>query len=282
MPELPEVETSVRDLAHLLAGAEVATAEVRWMNTIAAPLPELFCAQLAGQRFTGFDRRGKYMLLALGSGMTLVVHLRMTGKFQLEAAGAAPDKHTHVIFDLRDGRRLFYRDSRKFGRMWLVADPATLLARLGPEPLGDDFAPALFAGRLAGRTAPIKALLLDQAVVAGVGNIYADEALFRAGIHPRRPAGSLYEEEIQALQQAIREVLAAGIAAGGSSLGASGVQNYVRPTGDMGAFQVQHHAYGRTGAPCHRCGTPIERLVIAQRSSHFCPVCQPLVVPTSC
>jgi formamidopyrimidine-DNA glycosylase len=164
--------------------------------------------------------------------------------------------------------------------MWLVTDPAALLARLGPEPLGDDFAPALFAGRLAGRTAPIKALLLDQAVVAGVGNIYADEALFRAGIHPRRPAGSLREGEILALQQAIREVLTAGIAAGGSSLGVSGVQNYVRPTGNVGEFQAQHHAYGRTGAPCHRCGTPIERLVIAQRSSHFCPNCQPLTVLT--
>ena len=277
MPELPEVETYVRDLAHLLAGVEIIAAEVRWAKTIATPLPELFCAQMVGQRFTGFDRRGKYMLLTLGSGLTLVVHLRMTGKFQLEAAGAEPDKHTHVTFDLRDGRRLFFRDSRKFGRIWLVADPAALLARLGPEPLGDDFGPAIFARKLAGRSAPIKALLLDQTVVAGVGNIYADEALFRAHIHPRRPGGLLCDGEIMALQQAMREVLAAAIAAGGSSLGASGVQNYVRPTGDAGAFQAQHHVYGRTGEPCHRCGTPIERLVIAQRSSHFCPNCQPLV-----
>ena len=177
--------------------------------------------------------------------------------------------------DLDDGSRLIYRDSRKFGRLWLVADPEPLLRKLGPEPLGDAFTVAGLTTRLAGRTASIKAMLLDQSIVAGVGNIYADEALFRARLHPARPSGSLTADEIGRLHGAVQDVLAAGIALSGSSLGRSGLQNYVRPGGQQGGFQSEHQVFRRTGQPCPLCGTPIARIVIAQRSTHFCPHCQP-------
>jgi formamidopyrimidine-DNA glycosylase len=214
------------------------------------------------------------MLLGLASGATLIVHLRMTGHLQVEPAITAPDKHTHVLFDLDSGEHLRYRDSRKFGRIWLVDDVAPVLARLGPEPLSDDFTPAGLGQRLAGRQAAIKALLLDQSIVAGVGNIYADEALFRAGLHPLRRGGSLEAAELARLHAAVCAVLAEGIAAAGSSLGVSSIQNYQRPSGQPGGFQEQHRVFQRTGQPCPVCGAPIARIVVAQRSSHFCPHCQ--------
>ena len=274
MPELPEVETYVRELEPLLLGRQVCAAQVFWPRTIAAPAVAEFQAQIVGQQFARFGRRGKYMLLGLAGGATLIVHLRMTGHLQVEPAGAAPDKHTHVLLDLDSGARLFYRDSRKFGRIWLVEDVAPVLARLGPEPLSDDFTPAGLGQRLAGRQAAIKALLLDQSIIAGVGNIYADEALFRAGVHPLRSGGSLTGDEWEKLHLAVCMVLAEGIAAAGSSLGVSSIQNYQRPSGQPGSFQEQHRVFQRTGQPCMVCGAPIARIVIAQRSSHFCPHCQ--------
>lgn len=274
MPELPEVETYVRELEPLLRGRTVCAAEVFWPRTIAAPDVDRFLAEIVGQQFANFDRRGKYMLFGMASGFTLIVHLRMTGHLQLEPARTAPDKHTHVVLDL-GGEGLFYRDSRKFGRIWLVEDTAPVLARLGPEPLSDDFTPQGFGQRLEGRQAAIKALLLDQAIVAGVGNIYADEALFRAGIHPLRRGGSLTDAELARLHGAVCAVLRDGIAAAGSSLGVSSIQNYQRPSGEPGSFQDQHRVFQRTGQPCVVCGAPIARTVIAQRSSHYCPHCQP-------
>ena len=275
MPELPEVETYVRDLAPEIAGRAVIAAQVMWPRIIAAPTAEAFPARIAGLRFTGFGRRGKYMLLGLSDDTTLVVHLRMTGKLLIVPGNTPPDPHTHVVLTLDDGRALHYNDSRKFGRFWLVADPEALLAgKLGPEPLSDDFTPADFAARLAGRQAPIKALLLDQALVAGIGNIYADEALFHAGIHPARPGGALSGAEIARLHAAIRAVLSEAIARHGSSLGDSSQQNFLRPGGTPGGYQEEHAVFHRTGQPCLRCGAIIERIVIAQRSTHFCPVCQ--------
>jgi formamidopyrimidine-DNA glycosylase len=274
MPELPEVETYVRELAPLLEGRQVLAAQVFWPRTVAAPEAEEFAARIAGQRFAGFGRRAKYMLLGLESGDTLIVHLRMTGHLFVKDADALPDAHTHVLFDLDDGRRLHYQDPRKFGRMWLTAEPEAVLAKLGPEPLGEQFTPAALAARLAGRKASIKALLLDQAVAAGVGNIYADEALFRAGIHPARPGGSLTPAEIERLALAVAAVLTDGIAAFGSSLGGSSLQNYARPGGEAGGFQDEHRVYKRTGQPCVVCGAPVERVVLGQRSTHFCPQCQ--------
>lgn len=191
MPELPEVETYVRELAPQITGHTIVAARVFWSRTIAAPTPDEFTARLAGLRFERFARRGKYMLLGLSDGATLIVHLRMTGKLRVLPSDALPDKHTHVVMDLDDGRSLHYIDPRKFGRIWLVDDPAQVVGKLGPEPLGEEFTPEMLATRLASRTAGIKALLLDQRIVAGVGNIYADEALFRAKIHPARPGGRL-------------------------------------------------------------------------------------------
>ena len=274
MPELPEVETYVRELEPELVGRMVTAAQVFWPRTIATPTPAEFIQQMVGQRFARFDRRGKYMLLGLASGSTLLVHLRMTGHLLIQASGVARDKHTHVTFALDDGRQLHYQDARKFGRLWLVAEPESVLHKLGPEPLSEHFTVAGFAQRLAGRATSIKSLLLDQQVVAGVGNIYADEALFLAGIHPARPGGAVDEAELTHLQQRVREVLTAAIAHKGSSLGQSSIQNYLRPSGEPGGFQAEHKVYGRTGQPCVCCATAIQRIVLAQRSAHFCPVCQ--------
>ncbi len=275
MPELPEVETYVRDLAPQLAGRRVTGARVTWPRTIASPPAPDFVQSIAGAVFQGFGRRGKYMLLGLEDGRTLVVHLRMTGKFEIAPPGAVPGKHVHVVMDLDDGRSIHFQDTRKFGRIWLTDDVNAVLARLGPEPLSADFAPEYLATRLAGRKASIKALILDQGIVAGVGNIYADETLFRAGIHPARPAGALSRDEITDLHLAIVEILARAIELQGSSLGTSNLQNYSRPGGQPGGFQEEHWVFRRTGEPCVRCGHPVERIVLAQRGTHFCPVCQP-------
>ncbi len=274
MPELPEVETYVRELEPELYGRRITAAHVYWPRIIAAPHADAFPVAVAGLRFVSFGRRGKYMLLGLDNGATLLVHLRMTGKLLVKPAEAEPETHTHVVFELDDGRRLHYTDARKFGRLWLTEDPQSVVGRLGPEPLGEGFCAAALWPRLAGRKAAIKALLLDQRIVAGVGNIYADEALFLAGIHPARPAGSLQPAEVERLCAAVQSVLARGIALQGSTLGGSALQNYRRPGGETGGFQNEFRVYGRAGQPCPTCGAPIERVVIAQRSSHFCPTCQ--------
>ncbi|MCB9158484.1 MAG: bifunctional DNA-formamidopyrimidine glycosylase/DNA-(apurinic or apyrimidinic site) lyase [Caldilineaceae bacterium] len=274
MPELPEVETYVRELEPLLRGRRITRAAVTWPRTIAAPTATMFVDQIADQRFSDFSRRGKYMLLGLESGDTLIVHLRMTGKLLVMAGDAPVDKHTHVVLDLDNGQRVHYNDTRKFGRMWLVTNPETVLRKLGPEPLSEAFSPAHLGAALAGRSAAVKALLLNQEIIAGVGNIYADEALFAAGIAPLRAGGDLSEAEVTALHNAVRRVLAAGIAARGSSLGGSSLQNYLRPSGEQGGFQEQHQVFRRTGEPCRTCGQPIERIIVAQRSTHYCPHCQ--------
>ena len=269
MPELPEVETYLRDLEPELTGRSVISAQVYWPRTIATPAVDAFIHGLRERRFSTFDRRGKYMLFGLENGHTLIVHLRMTGEFHLHPADAAPDKHTHVTMQLDDGRALHYRDQRKFGRFWLVADPTAVLAKLGPEPLSAAFTPQTLEGALAGRKAPIKTLLLDQSVLAGVGNIYADEALFQAGIHPLRRGQELNAVELAKLHDAVRAVLQRGIELQGSSL-----QNYVKLDGEKGGFQEEHQVFRKTGQPCPICGHPVERIVVAQRSTHFCPVCQ--------
>lgn len=273
MPELPEVETYIRALAPLLQGKRIAGAHVYWPRTIAAPHADAFANLIQGRVFVHFDRRGKYMLFGLDTGETLIVHLRMTGELRVRPADLQPDKHTHLVLDLDSGERLHYRDQRKFGRVWLVGDVAHVLARLGPEPLSEDFTWAGLAHALAGRTAAIKALLLDQSIVAGVGNIYADEALFCAKIDPRRAGGDLTADEVVCLWQSVRAVLAKGIELRGSSLG-RGPQNYIPPDGLPGEAQESHQVFRRTGLPCPVCGTPVQRVVLAQRSTHFCPSCQ--------
>jgi len=277
VPELPEVETYVRALKPLLTGKTILAAEVHWPRTIAAPDPASFTDLVRGRRFASFGRRGKYMLLGLDSAETLIVHLRMTGELRLhppptpDASSSTPpaDKHTHVQFELDTGEELRFRDTRKFGRIWLVEDTTNVLGKLGPEPLDEAFVPQTLAQTLAGRKANVKALLLNQSLLAGVGNIYADESLFRARIDPRRAGGSLVLEEIERLHLALRDVLLEGIEAQGSS-----VQNYAPPTGAKGGFQEQFQVFRRSGEPCFACGTPISRTVLAQRSTHFCPACQ--------
>jgi len=274
MPELPEVETYVRDLEPLLGGRTVIGAQILWPRIIAEPDPERFVQQIVGQRFVRFGRRGKYMLLGLESGATLIVHLRMTGHLFVQPAEAVPDKHTHVVLWLDDERQLHYQDSRKFGRLWLVEQPDAVVAKLGPEPLDTSFEVGALAAKLAKRKAPIKATLLDQSVLAGVGNIYADEALYQAGIHPTRRADQLSLEELERLCGAIQTILTQAIASKGSSLGDSSIQNFLRPNGEQGSYRSAHQVYDRKGELCLRCGGKIERLVIAQRSAHFCPDCQ--------
>ncbi len=277
MPELPEVETYVRALKPLLKGKTILSAEVHWPRIIAVPDAGRFTDLVRGRSFSSFGRRGKYMLLGLDSAETLIVHLRMTGELRLHppsapgASAAAPhvDKHTHVLFDLDTREQLRYRDTRKFGRIWLVEDTGEVVGKLGPEPLDDAFVPQTLAQTLAGRKANVKALLLNQSLLAGVGNIYADESLFRARIDPRRAGGSLALEEIERLHLALRDVLLKGIEAQGSS-----VQNYAPPTGAKGGFQEQFRVFRRSGEPCFACGTSISRIVLAQRSTHFCPACQ--------
>lgn len=274
MPELPEVETYVRELTPLLYNQTVTGVTVLWPHIVAAPMVEQFMQAMIGQCFTTFTRRGKYMLLGLKRGETLLIHLRMTGRATVYPQPVAPGKHTHVVFDLASGGQFHYQDSRKFGRLWLAPDPLTVLERLGEEPFASTFGIEYLAAKLAKRTATIKALLLDQSIVAGVGNIYADESLFRAGIHPTRPGNTLSRDETAQLRSAVQTVLARAIEQHGSSLGSSSVQNYARPSGEPGAFQDEHQVFQRTGQPCRRCGQPIERIVIAQRSTHFCPNCQ--------
>lgn len=275
MPELPEVETSLRDLEPLLRDRTIVAAQVNWPRTVAAPMLDEFLARIVGQRFLGFARRGKYMIFHMQGGDLLIVHLRMTGRLSVEPADALADAHTHVVLGLDDGRTVHFRDPRKFGRVWLVADEAAVIGKLGPEVWDRTFSAAALAKTLAGRKAPIKALLLDQRIAAGIGNIYADEVLFAARVHPARPAGNLKPGEIKRLHGAIRSLLARAVERGGSSLGGAST-NYRRPVGSAGAFQEEHQVFRRTGQPCPRCGAPIARMIVAQRSTHFCPHCQDL------
>lgn len=282
MPELPEVETYVRELTLPLRGQVIRGATVRWARTIAAPPCAEFVQQIVGQRFAEFDRRGKYMIFRLENDLgaaqqSLIVHLRMTGKLTFHPQPVTPDRHTHLLLDFDAGGQLHFQDSRKFGRIWLVENVKSVLYKLGPEPLSAEFIVEDFGQRLHNRTAAIKALLLDQALVAGVGNIYADESLHLAGIHPSRAGSTLSAAEIAKLHSAVQTILTAAIAGHGSSLGKSNIQNYQRPGGEQGAFQESHRVFQRTGKPCITCGTAIERIVIAQRSTHFCPLCQPLL-----
>lgn len=274
MPELPEVENTARDLKPLLVGRRIQAVQVFWPRTLADLSPEAFAAALAGRQIVNTDRRGKFLLLPLDDGQTLLLHLRMTGQLRLTGPNAPLDKHTHVVFDLDNGQQLRYSDTRKFGRFYLASDVRAVTGKLGPEPLSDAFSPIDLLDAIQGRRACIKALLLDQRIVAGVGNIYADEALFLAGIDPRRSGASLSLAECSRLHTSLRRVLAEAIREGGSTLGGSALINYRRPIGVQGRYQERHRVYDRAGQPCLVCGTPIERVRLAQRSTHFCSNCQ--------
>jgi formamidopyrimidine-DNA glycosylase len=282
MPELPEVETVRRGLVPAMEGKRILRADVR-RRDLRWPLPERMAERLTGARVERLRRRSKYILADLDTGETLIMHLGMSGRMlvsgltlgQFHFDHPAPEKHDHVILDMEGGARVTFNDARRFGMMDLVATEAAeahpLLAGLGPEPLGNEFSEAYLVARLKGRNTPIKAALLDQKVVAGLGNIYVCEALYRAGIDPRRKVGRISAERIAALVPVIREVLGEAIEAGGSSL-----KDYRQADGELGYFQHSFKVYDREGAPCVTPGCPgvIRRIVQSGRSTFFCPVCQ--------
>ncbi|RPI58364.1 MAG: bifunctional DNA-formamidopyrimidine glycosylase/DNA-(apurinic or apyrimidinic site) lyase [Chloroflexi bacterium] len=275
MPELPEVETVARGLREPLEGRTIVDVTVRWPRTVALPrgqdAGDEFRRRLLGRRVTSVGRRGKYVVIALDEGY-LLIHLKMTGRLQVVPRHQPPDKHVHTLFDLDDGRQLRFRDVRKFGRIYLVDRPESVTAGLGPEPLAAGLTLADFRRLLARRSGRLKSLLLNQAFLAGLGNIYADEILFRARLHPLRRAASLAGEEQERLYRAVRAVLEEAIADQGTTLGDGG---YVDAEGQVGRHQERLAVYHRAGQPCPRCQAPIERVVIGGRSSHFCPRCQP-------
>ncbi|MCX7854571.1 MAG: bifunctional DNA-formamidopyrimidine glycosylase/DNA-(apurinic or apyrimidinic site) lyase [Anaerolineae bacterium] len=271
MPELPEVETLARELREALIGRTIVGAEVCWPRTVAAPDPETFARRLTGRRIREIRRRGKWLLLGLDGEEWLLIHLRMSGRLAVEDADAPEDVHTRVVFRLDDGRRLRFSDPRKFGRMVLTACPEDWLGDLGPEPLDPGLTPERLAGMLWGRRVRLKPLLTDQRFLAGLGNIYADEVLWRAGLSPLRCADTLTSEEVARLHRAIREVLEGAIARRGTTLAD---QRYVLPDGRPGEFAAHLVVYGREGTPCPCCSAPIVRARIGGRSAHFCPQCQ--------
>jgi formamidopyrimidine-DNA glycosylase len=291
MPELPEVETIAGDLRHLVRGARIAGASSNWPATLRSHDEAAFARGVAGREIEGVGRRGKQLLIWLGpsdrSGdpadavpAVLTIHLKMTGQLFVVPADTPRDRHLRVVLALADGRELRFRDIRKFGRIGLYRrDPATGLPiegeatgvlAAGAEPLGDEFTASRFAEMLSRRRGRLKTLLLNQDFIAGVGNIYADEALWRARLHPLREARTLRPAEARRLHSAIREVLAEAVERRGSS-----VDDYTAPEGD-GSMQEHLRVYQRAGEPCERCGRPISRIVVGGRATHFCRWCQRL------
>jgi formamidopyrimidine-DNA glycosylase len=265
MPELPEVETIARGLQPLLAGRRILSAQLLWERTLAEPGVDEFYARLLGQTIHSTGRRGKFLMLNL-SNDTMLIHLRMSGDLLVEVSDAPPATHHRLMLALDNGQRLAFNDTRKFGRVWLVQDPQAILSRLGPEPFDPMLTPAVFYTRLHAVRRQLKPLLLDQSFLAGLGNIYTDEALHLARLHPLTPANALDEEHAARLLLSIRSVLEEGIRRHGASI------DWVYRGGD---FQNYFHVYQRAGQPCPVCGTPVERIVVGQRGTHYCPVCQP-------
>ncbi|MBI5649405.1 MAG: DNA-formamidopyrimidine glycosylase [Chloroflexi bacterium] len=268
MPELPEVETVVRDLRPRVIGKTIVRAQVNWARTIATPRAREFVAQIRGHKIIKITRRGKYLIFHLSRGKFLLAHLRMTGAFYVEKPNTPRDKHHHVVLALSNGRELRFRDPRKFGRMWLVDDPARVVGKLGPE--APEISIKDFHARFETRRGHLKPLLLDQTFLAGLGNIYVDESLWYARLHPLRAAESLTRVERARLHRAMQQILKRAIAVGGTSIDVM----YKRVNGKSGGFQESLRAFDREERPCRRCGTPIVKTVVVQRGTHFCPTCQ--------
>lgn len=268
MPELPEVETIVRGLREVVVGKRIERVEVYWPRSIAEPDPAEFVARLEGQRIQGLDRRGKYVIGRLEHG-DLLIHLRMTGQLLVAARGLDYDRQYLRVALVLDDARVHLCDVRKLGRLAWVPDGEVALASLGPEPLSGGFTAECLAAAAARRRVPVKALLLDQRVVAGIGNIYADEALHTAGIAPRRAACTLSSAELGALWSAVRQELERAIENRGTTL-----RDYRDVTGRAGEHREALRVYGRVGEPCLRCGARIARIAICGRSSYHCPACQ--------
>jgi formamidopyrimidine-DNA glycosylase len=287
MPELPEVETVCRQLDPELAGRRIEALEVldaRWCRPTA---PKKLEAAVAGATIEGLGRRGKYLLLALDGGRTLVMHLRMTGNLVLvegeqkldpsegrrlyEAERSVSERHLRARFSLDDGREVWFTDPRRFGEAFLIEDAKLeeRFAKLGVEPLAEEFTPEALGAIAAGRIVPLKSFLLDQSGIAGVGNIYADEALFRARLHPLSPAGSMKPEHLEALHEGVIDALEAGIDGGGAS-----IDDYRDGRGEKGTMQNEFLVHTREGKACPRCDGTIVRIVVSGRSTYYCPGCQ--------
>jgi formamidopyrimidine-DNA glycosylase len=264
MPELPEVETIARTLRPSLVGRRVLSVGLFWARTLARPAIGEFHQRMSGQRIEAVTRRAKYLHLVLSDGH-LLIHLRMSGDLSLRPSPCPPEPHDRLHLALDSGETLAFNDTRKFGRVWLLDDAQEVLGSLGPEPLADDFTPEDFYNLLQARRRQLKPLLLDQSFLAGLGNIYSDEALHLAGLHPLRQSDTITGEETHKLFAAIRTVLQAGIENNGASI------DWVYRGGN---FQNHFRVYGRAGQACPVCAMPIERIMVGQRSTHFCPQCQ--------
>jgi formamidopyrimidine-DNA glycosylase len=274
MPELPEVQTIVDDLiAAGIIGHDIVAASVYWPGSVAGLASTEFCRRITGRRLTGIRRRGKYIVIDLQPEGTLLIHLRMSGRILLTDPAAPRLKHQHVILELNRRCQVRFQDPRKFGRLHLVRDAKEILNRLGPEPLEASFRASVFGHRLRLKKRAIKPLLLDQHFIAGLGNIYVDEALWDARIHPLANTRSLSDRQIIGLHRSIRKVLRVALKYGGTALG-NGLSNFHSIGSHRGQNRTQLKVFRRTGQACLRCGHPIERLMVGQRSTHICPRCQ--------
>ena len=269
MPELPEVETIKNEIAPYVTGRTITGIDLFWENMVRQPSVAEFLKRIAGKKITGLGRRGKYLLVNLAGGETLIIHLRMTGSLW-QTPPPEGLKFVRAIIHLDNGTGIYFRDPRKFGRMWLVKDKDSVTGELGPEPLEKSFTVNTCSTRLKRHHIPVKAALLDQGILAGVGNMYADEALFSAKIHPMRPADSLTTGEMKRLHKAICDVLLAGIGNKGAS-----IENYYRPDGSKGSAHTEFKVAHRRDTLCPRCSTPIQYLKVRGRGTYYCPKCQP-------
>ncbi len=275
MPELPEVETVVRGLRrHKITNQTITCIRVQWARTLAGMDPVSFEERMVGAEISNISRRAKFIVMALKTGDTLLIHLRMTGSLRVSLPTEPRDPYERVAIVFADGRELRFRDTRKFGRWYLTGHPEDILGKLGPEPLSDTFTAEMFVKMLRSHRRMLKPLLLDQRFLAGLGNIYVDEALFRARLHPCRIAATIQTAAARRLYQSIREVLQVGISRMGTSLGHGSVHFY-SVAGRRGRNQDALQVFRRDGEPCPGCGKPISRIVVGQRSTHFCKRCQP-------
>lgn len=268
MPELPEVETIKNDLAPQIVGRAFTDVTLSWPRAVREATPGEFRSRLIGQTVVGLERRGKYLIFRLSGGDALILHLRMSGSLLLRWPSAT-DGYVRTVFSLDNGQELRFSDVRKMGMMWLVKDVREVIDKLGLEPFDPAFTPQVMAQGLSKRAAPIKSVLMDQSFIAGLGNIYADEALFEARIHPGKLAKELSYQEVGRLHKAIMKVLRQAIAHRGTS-----ISNYVDPAGQRGSNQYHLRLPRHEGEPCHVCNTPIQRLRLGGRSTYFCPKCQ--------
>jgi len=267
VPELPEVETVVRHIRPALVGRRIDDVRVHWRRTVEPLTPGAFRRAVQGATIERVARRAKYLVFDLGARGSLVGHLRMTGRMEV---GAQPGAYVVLTLSLDDGRGFHFIDVRKFGRLVWAAAPEEAMPALGPEPLGEEFTAAWFRAALRGRTRRLKPLLLDQSFLAGLGNIYVDEALFEAKLHPLRAAHTVRGAAADRLHAAIRGILARAVEHEGSTFD----RFYRTPEGKPGSYQHKFRVYGRTGKPCRRCGAPVRRIVVGQRGTHVCPRCQ--------